>query len=483
MPINRCNRCPEPTGGTHQSAYCRSCFGIGPGCQCSAVPHQASGPMAALWIPPSVSYSAMVSSTKTTASTSAAGVTPLSHRPPGVPALEAMDTLPAPTAENLLATAGVGWGCKPWVPLPAPAAPGLCQTRPKTPQQQAPTPGRQEMMQATPYRQQVFPPKCPAPKLSTTPSTSQDHGDPAPEAGGTRGSSSSRGPQDRQRRSRSSTRGSWKHQRAGPTDSLMDWMANYVPSGWKRDLTHFIGCCWEAQIGSLEWDEWHIAITKFLGVMVKKNREWMDIKQLTPLQFMPYMAKLFREVTRQDLTGLSHLTRWIGVGDYYLDLIHLIPHLVGQPMPRAPNAHPSGKPLPPKPAQTETPSTGGSGKRPDRTQPAPGGSRQAPAPNQSGWPSTSCQSGMTTAPRQGRKSSTPCQSGELAPTGGSRTPAALGGPPNLLPGRGGAGDGTGADWYEMYMCETQGRVSEPPGPPYAIGLVEERWEAIGQIYD
>ena len=78
----------------------------------------------------------------------------------------------------------------------------------------------------------------------------------------------------------------------------MDWMANYVPSGWKRDLTHFIGCCWEAQIGSLERDEWRVVITKFLAVMTKKkNCEWMDIKELTPLQFMPYVAKLFREVT------------------------------------------------------------------------------------------------------------------------------------------------------------------------------------------
>ena len=30
-------------------------------------------------------------------------------------------------------------------------------------------------------------------------------------------------------------------------------------------------------------------------------------------------------------------------------------------MPRTPDARPSGKPLPPKPAQTETPSTGASG--------------------------------------------------------------------------------------------------------------------------
>ena len=144
----------------------------------------------------------------------------------------------------------------------------------------------------------MFPPKRPAPKPSTTPSASQDQGGPAGEAGGARGRSSSQGPQDRQGRSRSSTRGSRKHRRADPNDSLMDKMANFVASGWRRDLTNFIGCCWLAQIGSLERDKWCVAITKFLAVMAKKkNREWMDIKELTALQFMPYMAKLFREVT------------------------------------------------------------------------------------------------------------------------------------------------------------------------------------------
>ena len=33
--------------GLARVRYCRSCFGIGPGCQCSVVPYQASGPMAA----------------------------------------------------------------------------------------------------------------------------------------------------------------------------------------------------------------------------------------------------------------------------------------------------------------------------------------------------------------------------------------------------------------------------------------------------
>ena len=241
----------------------------------------------------------------------------------------------------------------------------------------------------------------------------------------------------------------------------MDQMANFVASGWKRDLTHFIGCCWAAQIGSLERDKWRVAITKFLTVMAKrKAREWTDIKELTPLQFMPYVAKLFKEVTGQDLQGLSHFTGWISQGGYYhwrvvqQGLIHLVPHLAGQSMPRTPDTHPSGKPLPPKPAQTKTLSMGASGKWPDRTQPAPCGSRQEPAPvgsgqgstsSQGGQPSTSGQGRMTTAPRQSGKSSTPHQSGGPASSNGSGTPAASGGPPNRPPGREGAGD-----WYDMY---------------------------------
>ena len=245
-------------------------------------------------LPPTLSYSAMVSSTETMASTSTAGATPPSRLPPRDPIPELMDTLPPLTTENLLATAGIGWGRKPQTSPRMPTAPGLRQTRPQTPQQQVPTPGGQGTTQATPYRQQVFPPKRPAPKSSATPSTSQDQGDPAEKAGGTRGRSSSRGPQERWLRSRSSTRGSKKRRRADPNDNLMDRMANFVASGWRRDLTHFIGCCWLAQIGSLERDEWHTAITKFLAIMAKKkNREWTDVKELTPLQFMPYLAKLF----------------------------------------------------------------------------------------------------------------------------------------------------------------------------------------------
>ena len=96
--------------GLTQVRYCQHCFGVGQKCQCSTIPHQAPGPTSPLWTPPMVSYMAMVSSTKTMASTSVAGVTRPSYPPPGMPPLKSMDTLPARTTENLLATAGVGRG-------------------------------------------------------------------------------------------------------------------------------------------------------------------------------------------------------------------------------------------------------------------------------------------------------------------------------------------------------------------------------------
>ena len=190
--------------GLTRVPYCRICFGVGQRCQCTSVPRQAAGSMAALWALPTASYAAMVSSTETTASTSAAGVTPLSHLPPGMPALEPMDTSPAPASQDLLAAAGVGWGRKIRAQPQTPAASGLCQMGPRMPQQQTPTPGGRGAM---PYQQQVFPPRSAASKSSATPSASQD---PAGREEGARGRSSSQEAWDRQCRSQSSTRGSRK---------------------------------------------------------------------------------------------------------------------------------------------------------------------------------------------------------------------------------------------------------------------------------
>ena len=187
------------------------------------------------------------------------------------------------------------------------------------------------------------------PKPSTAPSTSQGHEELAREDKDARGRSSSQGPQGQHRKDRSSTRGSRKCQQGVQSDSLMDEMSNYVALGWKRDLMYIIGCCWVAQVGPLDSEEWEVAIHKFLVVMRNRRAvEWMDIKELTPLQFMPYVADLFREVTGKDLQGLSRFTGWIGLGGYYhwkvaqLGLLHACPRLQGQPVPKGPVARPSG---------------------------------------------------------------------------------------------------------------------------------------------
>ena len=499
LPMGGYSGCAKPTGGTDLVRYCRHCFGVGQRCWCSAIPHQAPGPTSALWTPPMVSYTAMVSSTETTASTSATGVTRPSYPPLGMPPLEAMDTLSAPTTENLLATAGVGRGGRTWTQLRTPTAPGIHQTRPRAPQQQAPTPRRQEVTQVTPYRQQVYPPWCTTPNPSTAPSTSQGHEELAREDEGARGRSSSQGPQNRQRRNRSSTRGSRKRQRGIQNSDLMDEMSNYVASGWKRDLTYVIGCCWAAQVGPLDREEWQVAIRKFLAVMVKwMASEWTDIKELTPLQFMPYVANLFRKVTGKDLQGLSQFTGWIGLGGYYhwrvaqQGLLHAVPRLQGWPVPRVPIARPSGQPLPPKPTQIETPAAGASERQQDRAQPTPDGGGTGSTSNQGGKPSTSSQSGKSSTPSQGGKSSasgpggktpTPRQSSKPASTNGGEKPATLGGSVDPPLGREGADDGTWADWYQRTMLRAEDGISEPQGSPYPIGMAQVRWEAIDQIYD
>ena len=204
------------------------------------------------------------------------------------------------------------------------------------------------MNQATPYRQQVYLPRGTTPKPSTAPNTSQGHEGSAREREDGRGRSSSQGPQGRHRRDRSSTRGSRKCRQGVCSDNPMDEMSNYVASGWKQDLTYIICCCWVAQVGPLDSEEWQAAIHKFLVVMRNKSAvEWMDIKELSPLQSMPYMAKLFKNVTGKDLKGLSDFMGWIGLGGYYhwklaqLGQLQACPRLQGQPVPKGPMAQPS----------------------------------------------------------------------------------------------------------------------------------------------
>ena len=284
-------------------------------------------------------------------------------------------------------------------------------------------------------------------------------------------------------------------------------MANYVALGWKRDLINIIGCCWAAQVGPLDDEAWWAAIEKFISVMIQRKKEWMEVKELTPLNYMPYVAKIFKEVTGKDLQGLGQFTGWIGMGGYYhwrvvqQGLIHLVPHLQDEPRPRMLKSRPSGRPLPLRMAPTRTPATGASAGQPHRAQPTPQGGGRRSAPNQGGGQgsassqggssstsnqrrssSTPSQGRRSTTPSQGGKSSAPCRSSRPASTSGGATPTASGGPTDQPSGSRGAGNGTWASWYQLAMRESGSGISEPQGPPFPIAPAPVRREAVSQIY-
>ena len=219
-------------------------------------------------------------------------------------------------------------------------------------------------------------------------------------------------------------------------------MLNYVSSRWRRDLTHFISCCWASQVGSLQEEGWEMAITKFMVVMAQKKKEWVDLKELTPLRYMPYMARLFQEVTGKDLWGLDRFTGWIGRGGYYhwrlvqQGLIHHVPRLQDEPIPKTPKSHPSGRPLPARLPSAGTQAQGAATRPPGQPTPPGGGSR--PASDQGSMMLTTSKSGRPTASGRQKKSSTTSQ---------SATPVTSGGPTD--PPSGGAGAEDGSNWYQL----------------------------------
>ena len=299
------------------STYCRlEYIKLGGNCRCSEATPQA--PLGyggqALWVLPQPSYASMASSTITTASTSMRGVSLATGPPPGFPARgtpSPMDVSPAPQSYNLLAQAGVGRGLQPQSVLGsarpwAPGAVGLHQERPSALRQPAATSGSHEATPATPYQQAVHLPwqvRFTSPVTKTETATSQS------QSGATRGRPQPRehgGHQElashsRARRDRSSTRGPRK-QRGITSENPMDDLMNFITLGCRRDLIHMVGCFYTSQIAPLNSREWDNDRDKFIQAMdERKDSEWLDIKELVPLCYMPYVARCFQETTSHHL--------------------------------------------------------------------------------------------------------------------------------------------------------------------------------------
>ena len=127
----------------------------------------------------------------------------------------------------------------------------------------------------------------------------------------------------------------------------MEDLMDFMPSGWKRDLMHMVGCFYASQITPLNTRWWHSDWDKFIQAMEGCKSEWLDIKELEPLCYMCYIAKCFQDTTGHDLQGLGLLTKWIRAQSYYhwkvakLGQLQHCPHLWGLPVPPGPMECPS----------------------------------------------------------------------------------------------------------------------------------------------
>ena len=79
-----------------------------------------------------------------------------------------------------------------------------------------------------------------------------------------------------------------------------------------------------------------MGIHRFVKAMKeRKGCEWVDIKELTPLKFMPYVARLFLDITGRDLKGLGDYMEWVGCGILPLEAVRAGP---AQCLPMPPRA-------------------------------------------------------------------------------------------------------------------------------------------------
>ena len=142
---------------------------------------------------------------------------------------------------------------------------------------------------------------------------------------------------------------------------------DFVPSGWKRDLMHMLGCFYASQITPLNIRQWHSDRDKFIQLMEEHKSKWLDIKELVPLRYMHYVAKCFLDATGHDLKGLGLHTKWIRPRSYYhwkvaeLHQLQHCPHLHGLPVPPGPMECPSVLQQPQRPNRWGAAAPGTSG--------------------------------------------------------------------------------------------------------------------------
>ena len=107
--------------------------------------------------------------------------------------------------------------------------------------------------------------------------------------------------------------------RASPKDPLKN-AANYRSAGWRKDLEHVLKAYYKDTVSSFKEAEWAKIKEKFFTHLLQ-CKEWRNIKENHPLQYMPYMEEHFYVATGLRLNGLSNFMGWIKQGSYYHGLV------------------------------------------------------------------------------------------------------------------------------------------------------------------
>ena len=238
---------------------------------------------------------------------------------------------------NLLRTAGVGRGLRlqrvpPQQTPPVPGVTGIQQVRPVSVGPPASTSTRGDEVPKTPYQQQIQVPSGDRIVRYQAPKAKPNEGSLQVKILG----------KSRDRDKAKLTR----HINPSQAEDPMSCVVAFGSWGWSQDLEHIISCYYLAQVGPLD-EVWLTHWTQFTEHMLTAKDEWVDIKELAPLQFMPYVQRWFQTTTGIHLRDLDRLVEWIRASGCYhwkvadLGQLHLWPHLSGKKVPKGPIMRPS----------------------------------------------------------------------------------------------------------------------------------------------
>ena len=111
------------------------------------------------------------------------------------------------------------------------------------------------------------------------------------------------------------------HSRPGRPDPAV-LASKYRSSRWRRDLEHVLKVYYKHTMQTPFRElEWARVMELFFDCFLPKKAEALVIKEESPLEYMPFIAKEFHRTTGLHLHDLPEFTLWIKRGSYFHGLL------------------------------------------------------------------------------------------------------------------------------------------------------------------